>query len=149
VFKEALSQREKGRSLALWERVGERAKRFCFPMVKLLDYQDKWDELENSRNPFAMVVKVHLKGLETQKSPQQRFDWKVALYKALHEENYSEKEIMGLFIFLDWLMTLPEDLNRQFDDFVHHYEQERRMQYVTTFEEKGFNKVSCKTHAKM
>jgi hypothetical protein len=113
---------------------------FCFPMVKLLDYQDKWDELEKSPNPFAMVVRVHLKGLETQKSPLKRFDWKVALYKALHEKNYSEKEIMGLFIFLDWLMTLPKDLNRQFDDFVHHYEQEKKMQYVTTFERKGIDK---------
>ena len=113
---------------------------FCFPMVKLLDYQDKWEELENSRNPFAMVVRVHLKGLETQKFPHQRFDWKVALYKALHEENYSDKESMELFLFLDWLMTLPEDLDHQFDDFVHHYEQEKKMPYVTTYERKGFQR---------
>jgi len=45
-------------------------------MVKLLDY--KLEELEKSDNPFAMVVRVHLKGLETQKSPQQRLEWKEA-----------------------------------------------------------------------
>jgi len=49
---------------------------FCFSMVKLLDY--KLEELEKSDNPFAMVVRVHLKGLETQKSPQQRLEWKEA-----------------------------------------------------------------------
>lgn len=64
---------------------------FCFPMVKLLDYQEKWDELEKSRNPFSMVVRAHLKAIETQKSPQQRLDWKKTLHKALYEENYSDK----------------------------------------------------------
>ncbi len=34
---------------------------FCFSMVKLLDYKDKMAELEKSRNPFAMVVRIHLK----------------------------------------------------------------------------------------
>jgi hypothetical protein len=38
---------------------------FHFPIVKLLDYQDKWDELDQSNNPFAIVVKAHLKSLET------------------------------------------------------------------------------------
>jgi hypothetical protein len=61
---------------------------FEFPIVKLLDYRDpvKWAELERSKNPFAYVVRVHLKGLETQKDPQQRFAWKKALYKELSTE---------------------------------------------------------------
>ena len=113
---------------------------FCFSMVKLLDYKEKWDELEKSSNPFAMVVRVHLKGLETQKSPEQRLDWKKTLYQALYEENYSEKETMGLLIFLDWLLTLPNELSQRFDEFVYDYEEAKRMQYVTTFERKGIEK---------
>jgi hypothetical protein len=107
---------------------------FCFSMVKLLDYQDKWDELEQSRNPFAMVVRVHLKGLETQKFPPQRLDEKIALFQALHQENYSDKEIMGLLVFLDWVLTLPEGLTLQFKDFVHQYEEAKKVRYVTSFE---------------
>jgi hypothetical protein len=45
---------------------------FKFPTVKLLDYWNKWEELEHSTNPFAIVVMTHLKGLETRKNPQQR-----------------------------------------------------------------------------
>jgi len=113
---------------------------FCFPMVKLLDYQEKLDELEKSRNPFSMVVRVHLKALETQKSPQQRLNWKKTLYQALYEENDSEKEIMGLLVFLDWLLTLPNELAQQFNDFVGQYEEAKKMDYVTTWERKGIEK---------
>jgi hypothetical protein len=113
---------------------------FCFPMVKLLDYQEKWDELENSRNPFSIVVRAHLKALETQKSPQQRLDWKMTLYKALYEESYSDKEIMGLLVFLDWLLILPDELTRQFNEFVEQYEEANKMDYVTTWERNGIEK---------
>ncbi|HAI68702.1 MAG TPA: cytosolic protein [Gammaproteobacteria bacterium] len=113
---------------------------FCFSMVKLLDYQDKLAELDNSRNPFAMVVKVHLKALETQKSPQERLNWKVTLFKALYEEqDYSEREMWGLCAFLDWVFTLPNELTLQFDDFVKEYEEAKKMRYVTTWERRGFN----------
>ena len=103
---------------------------FCFPMVKLLDYQEKLDELEKSRNPFSMVVRVHLKALETQKSPQQRLNWKKTLYQALYEENDSEKEIMGLLVFLDWLLTLPNELAQQFNDFVGQYEEAKKAECI-------------------
>jgi len=108
---------------------------FCFSMVKLLDYQDKLAELENSRNPFAMVVKVHLKALETQKSPQERLKWKKTLFEALCEkQDYSEAEMWGLCAFLDWVFTLPSELTLQFDDFVKDYEEAKKMRYVTTWE---------------
>jgi hypothetical protein len=38
---------------------------FTFPVVKLLDYGQHWQELENSDNPFATVVMAHLKAQET------------------------------------------------------------------------------------
>ncbi len=61
---------------------------FEFPCVKLLDYRKRWDELEHSRNPFAMIVRIHLKGLDTRKSPKQRLYWKKELLKAMYEANY-------------------------------------------------------------
>ncbi len=53
---------------------------FQFPIIKLLDYQEQWAQLEQSLNPFSHVVRVHLKGLETQKHPQRRLEWKIQLY---------------------------------------------------------------------
>jgi hypothetical protein len=34
---------------------------FTFPIVKLLDYRARWQDLERSTNPFATVVMAHLK----------------------------------------------------------------------------------------
>ncbi|MEN8219386.1 MAG: hypothetical protein ABFS56_24130 [Pseudomonadota bacterium] len=50
---------------------------FKFPVVKLIDYKERW--AEQSGNIFAMVVRTHLKGLETRKTPEQRFHWKKEL----------------------------------------------------------------------
>jgi hypothetical protein len=33
---------------------------FKFPIIKLIDYERKWHQLERSRNPFALVVMAHL-----------------------------------------------------------------------------------------
>ena len=47
---------------------------FEFPIVKLLDYEAQWADLEASRNPFVIVTMAHLKtkttrkGLERQRS---------------------------------------------------------------------------------
>ncbi len=62
---------------------------FQFPVIKLLDYRKRWKELEQSRNPFSIIVRTHLKGLETRRSPAKRLQWKIRLYKALHKSNYS------------------------------------------------------------
>jgi len=39
-----------------------------FSTAKLLDYSDRWDELEQSHNPFAVVVQAHLTALRTRKN---------------------------------------------------------------------------------
>lgn len=38
---------------------------FQFPTIKLLDYGQQWQDLEDSFNPFAIVVMAHLKVQET------------------------------------------------------------------------------------
>lgn len=48
-----------------------------FPTVKLLDYNDRWSELDVSRNVFATVVMAHLKAQETKRDPAQRQAWKL------------------------------------------------------------------------
>jgi hypothetical protein len=50
-----------------------------FPMVKLLDYQQRWSELEISSNPFAVVIMAHLSTLETNGNPQQRLQSRIKL----------------------------------------------------------------------
>ena len=46
--------------------------RLDFPTVKLLDYRERWEELESSRNPFAVVAMAHLHTQATRKDPERR-----------------------------------------------------------------------------
>ena len=84
-------------------------------MVKLLDYQDRWDELEKSDNPFALVVMAHLKAKATVGKPESRLEWKTRLLEWLHRQGKSQEEVVDLFRFLELVMVLPEDLQEQFD----------------------------------
>jgi len=53
-------------------------------------------------------------------------------------------DVRNLFRFIDWMMDLPRELEDQFLQDVHQYEEEKRMPYITPAEriwmEKGLLK---------
>ena len=57
---------------------------FEFGTVKLIDYADRWDELQASPNPFAWVVMAQLKMLETKQDKPTRKIWKMRLVRQLY-----------------------------------------------------------------
>ena len=107
---------------------------FEFPVVKLLDYGANWSDLENNPNPFALVVMAHLKAKETRSDDQERKAWKFSLTRRLYEQGYERQDILNLYRFIDWLLVLPEGLEREFQEDLQRFEQERQMQYVTSIE---------------
>jgi hypothetical protein len=108
-----------------------------FPVVKLLDHEKQWDELEQSPNPFAIIVMAHLKAQATYRDNQGRLQWKFGFVKMLYNKGYSKEAILNLFRFIDWLMILPEELERRFLEAVRQYEEEIKMPYVTSVERMG------------
>jgi Domain of unknown function (DUF4351) len=113
---------------------------FNFTAVKLLDYETQWSQLEQSRNPFAVVVMSHLKTRETKGNAIDRKAWKVRLVKRLYELGYDRSEVLNLFRFVDWVMILPEGLKRTFWEELKTYEEERQMPYITSVEEIGYDR---------
>lgn len=114
---------------------------FDFPVVKLLDYQDQWEKLERSRNPFALVVRIHLIGLKTRRSMEQRLQWKISFYKELYQRRKSsQQDYYELWRFLDWVLVLPPNLARKFNQFVEKYEEAQKMPYLTSIEKMGIAK---------
>ena len=113
---------------------------FEFSTAKLLDYADSWDELEQSRNPFAVVVQAHLTALRTRHNAQERLQLKWQLTRRLYERGFSKREIIGLYRFLDWVINLPTDLAAVYDNQLTAYEEEQKMQYVTSIERRGIEK---------
>jgi len=88
---------------------------FKFETAKLLDYEERWQELEESPNPFAIVVMAHLKAQETQGQQQERKSWKLSLIKRLYQGGYEREEIIiNLFKFINRVMQLPNELEKEF-----------------------------------
>ncbi len=113
---------------------------FGFTVVKLLDYRDRWQELEQDHNPFAMVVMAHLKTQATRRNATDRKEWKLRLIRTLYEKGYSRDDVLNLFKFIDWSMMLPEGLKQAFWEELRTYEQERHMPYITSVEQIGFDR---------
>ncbi|KAM3090693.1 DUF4351 domain-containing protein [Phormidesmis sp. 146-35] len=111
---------------------------FEFSVVKLLDYRDRIAELDASRNPFAIVVKAHLKLQETKRNSTTRKMWKMRLVRQLYEAGYNQEQIMHLFNFLDWVLVLPKHLEAEFWTELKAYEEERHMPYITSVERIGY-----------
>jgi hypothetical protein len=105
--------------------------------IKLLDYTQNWSYLQTVDNPFAIVVMAHLKALETKKNSALRKQWKIELTKLLYEKGYLEKEVLNLYSFIDWVLTLPKELEEIFLQELNVYEKEKNMPYVTNAERIG------------
>ena len=113
---------------------------FEFPLVKLIDYNDRIEKLEASRNPFGIIVVAHLKTLATRKDYQSRLTWKLSLVKALYNKGFSREDIMNLYRFIDWLMVLPKELDHKFQDEIRAFEEGMNVAYITTAERIGIEK---------
>ncbi len=105
-----------------------------FPVAKLLDYEAQWETLEQTTNPFGVVVMAHLKTKATHRNPESRLQWKLSLVRSLFSRGYSREDVLGLFRFIDWIMVLPEELARSFKAEVRSSEEAQRMRYVTSIE---------------
>jgi Domain of unknown function (DUF4351)/Putative transposase, YhgA-like len=110
---------------------------FQFPIVKLVDYQQRLSEVESENNPFATVVMAHLAALNTRSDRNERKVQKLALVRRLYEQGLEQQDILNLLAFVDWMLTLSPDLEQQFKLEVQQLEAGRSMKYVTSFERSG------------
>ncbi len=89
-------------------------------------------------------VLAHLKTQQTRQDPETRRAWKLRLAKGLYDRGLGAPDVRNLFRFIDWMMDLPRELEDQFLQDVHQYEEEKRMPYITPAEriwmEKGLLK---------
>ncbi|MBD2182014.1 transposase [Planktothrix sp. FACHB-1355] len=105
-----------------------------FPIAKLLDYEAQWETLEQTTNPFGMVVMAHLRTKATPQNPESRLQWKLNLVRRLYDRGYSREDVVQLFRFIDWIMVLPQELASSFKQVARSYEEASRMRYVTSIE---------------
>jgi len=118
---------------------------FEFLVAKVLDYRGRESELEQDANPFAAVVLAQLVFLDTRQMPEERKVQKLALIKGLYRRGLEAKQIRQLFFLIDWMLSLPEDLDKGFWADLQHFEEERRMPYVSSVERLGIEKGRFET----
>ena len=96
--------------------------RFEFPTVKLLDFDEA--ELEQSENPFALVVLAHLRALKTRGRPNLMFREKLALIRAMQARGYTPEQVIELYKVVDYIMALPAELEKRVQEFVRQIEEQ-------------------------
>jgi len=111
-----------------------------FSIVKLLDYESRWAELESSPNPFAMIVMAHLKTKATTGNPEQREVWKWSLIRGLYDRGLTREKIIKLFQIIDRMMTLPSFLQESLDFKIQQFEEERTMPLLSNMELRGMER---------
>ena len=84
--------------------------RFDFVVIKILDFQDRYEELIQSKNPFALVILAQLAAINTKKDTSNRYLSKLNLTRRLYEKGWERKDIINLYTFIDWIMVLPRAL---------------------------------------
>ncbi|MBD2138344.1 DUF4351 domain-containing protein [Anabaena sp. FACHB-1237] len=108
---------------------------FKFPIVKLLDYESRWDELESSDNPFAIIVMAHLKTKATTGNISEREQWKWRLIRGLYERGLTKDKILKLFQIIDKMMTLTKELQQGLVSKIKNFEEEKKMPFISPTEE--------------
>lgn len=111
-----------------------------FSIVKLLDYESRWSELESNLNPFAMIVMAHLKTKATTGNPEQREVWKWYLIRGLYDRELTKERIIKLFQIIDRMMTLPNPLQQSLDSKIQQFEEKRTMPLLSNMELRGLER---------
>ncbi len=103
---------------------------FNFQTNKLLDYQEDKKGLEETANPFGIVVLVQLAAIETKGNPQGRYEMKARITRLLLKKGYKKDYIINLFKVIDWGLVLPLDLKIKYNEDIDQLKEEEGMSYV-------------------
>ncbi|SMP71150.1 hypothetical protein SAMN06295888_11763 [Desulfonatronum zhilinae] len=121
---------------------------FEFPVIKLLDWMERWEELEQSDNVFSLVIMAQIKA-KTSKTANELRAWKMHLVRLMYERGYVKDTILELFRIIDWMIRLPDGVEKEFWMEYSKFEEDKKMPYMTSIErfgmEKGMEKGSYST----
>ena len=110
--------------------------RFEFATVKLLDWQDKTDQLLQHDNPFGLLIAAQLTA-KLIKDGKNRVDNLIGYYRLAAQKKLPREHITQLVVFLEWIVALPEDLTPYYNEQLEHLEGDNKMTYISIIERQG------------
>lgn len=111
-----------------------------FPIIKLLDFKDKKEFLINSDNPFSIVLLAQLAALEASSRERTRLISKTQLTAHLITQGWKKEDILRLYKFLDWILSLKKEYAVAYHREVKRIEEEKQVSFITTAEYLGIKK---------
>lgn len=115
-----------------------------FPLVKLIDYRKRRDELKTDTNPFALVVEAFLRYIDGKGDPDRLYAAKRQCIVVLLEKNYNKRRIRAMLRFIDWVLQLPEELERRLEEELPEVTGGKTMPYVTSWERMAAERAAKK-----
>ena len=113
---------------------------FEFPTAKLLDFNDRRDELRQRGGAAGLVILAQLDVLDCRRKPAELRRRTFELIKQLYEGGYSADEVRALFRLIEWMVSLPELEDAKLMADIEIFETEHAMPYITSFERRGLEK---------
>lgn len=98
---------------------------FEFPVLRLSDFAARQQELEQSRNPVAVIVLAQLKAIEARKDNRHKLNFKRQLIRMLYGRGYTRAQVLEIFRLIDWVIALPDGLDQQLQKEIVEYEEEK------------------------
>lgn len=88
---------------------------FRFPIVKIIDFQNKEFELSNDLNPFALITLATIKSLESGRNYEKVAYWKYKILVMLWQrsQNKFHYELKIIADYIDTVFVVPERLNNK------------------------------------
>ncbi|WP_345796605.1 DUF4351 domain-containing protein [Castellaniella sp. MT123] len=115
--------------------------RFACRVVELNRWRLRWTELESQAyvNPFSVVIMAQLQA-NLHPDKRTRVQPKFELVRRLRRYGYDDTQTRQIYRLVDWLITLPEDLEPIFVQAVETLSEGEKMTYLTTAERLGIKK---------
>jgi hypothetical protein len=112
--------------------------RLKVPVVKIIDFKNKKElreRLENTKNPMAILVRALLKSYEAKKvDNEKKYNIKFELIRQCYALGYSKDKTRSFLNFVDYLIHLPEYLEKRLSEEIIKIEEENKMPYVASWE---------------
>ena len=72
--------------------------------------------------------------MEAKNDNAKKYLWKFTLIKSLYRKGYTKEDVRQLYKFIDWIVTLPMDLEEKLVYEIKETEDEKNMPIVTNAE---------------
>lgn len=116
------------------------ALQFQYPVMKLLDWRGREEELAASNNLFAQVALVQLAALTSHGQLESLATTRRTVLRALIRAGYSGAHVAALVAFLDLVLGLPDKLVARIDAEIATAEGMTVVQFMSRYELRGWER---------